>query len=233
MAMIDVVIVSDAKTKDLYDLTWHTIRTATADGVHCYVVERQPKVKYDEFPNCTTLHYDFDFNYNKCLNYGAKHGKADYIAFCNNDLRFQQGWTRIVDNMKRYHVRSASPICPRTAKEYNLTPNAGMKFTGLNVRINEVRSMFAGWCFIWERSLWSKIGGHDERRKFWTADNASLIQLKKSGHRHMLDTTVICDHLQSQTLNTLDKVTRDDYEWNEAKKFNADYNQNLFNLGTK
>lgn len=233
MNKIDVVIVSDAKTKALYDLTWNTIRTAQQDaGVHCIVVEKQTSVNYAEFPNTETHYYDFDFNYNKCLNWGAAYGTAEYIAFCNNDLRFQSGWTRIIDNMKRYHIRSASPICPRTAREYNLSPNSGMKFTGTNVRTNEVRMMFAGWCFVWERSLWQKLGGHDERRKFWTADNASLIQLKRAGLRHGLDTTVVVDHLQSQTLQTLDKATRDDYEWNEARKFNKDYNQNLFNLGT-
>ena len=235
--MIDIVIVSDAKTDDLRQLTEQTIYTANLDpveGMQIYVVEQQPEVNYTAFDNVTTLHYDFPFNYNKCLNYGAKHGSNDYIAFCNNDLIFTEGWSAIMYHTQRHRLASCSPICPRTAKEYNLGPRSGMKLASLNTNRNEVRMLFAGWCFIWTRQIWGKLGGHDEGRKFWTADNASLMQLKRHNLRHGLDTEVTVHHLQSQTLDTLDEQTRYDYEWKQAQAFHKDYGVKLFpNLNPK
>lgn len=226
--MIDVVIVSNAKTVALKKLTQQTIDTARqdeVDGIEFYVVEKAPVTYRD----AVTLHYDFEFGYNKCLNFGAKQGSNEYILFCNNDLIFENGWSRMVWNMKKYRVSSISPICPKTAKsDYGLSPGSGVKLASLSVNQDETRRLFAGWCFMWPRAVWNKLGWHDERRKFWTADNASLQQLKKAGLRHGLDTTAIVHHLQSQTLDTLDSDTRFDYEWMEAKRFGEETGKYVF-----
>lgn len=231
--MIDLVIVSDAKTEALRAMTQQTIDTALLDEVAdmTITVVEQQEVDYD---NATTLHYDFPFNYNKCLNYGAKQGSNEYIAFCNNDLKFEKGWSSIIWTMKKHRLASASPICPRTGAEYHLSPRSGVKLASLNVNRNEVRMLFAGWCFIWQRRVWDKVGHHDEGRKFWTADNASLMQLKRHNLRHGLDTNSIVHHLQSQTLDTLDEKTRYDYEWKQAQAFHKEYGVKLFkNLDPK
>lgn len=230
--MIDVVIVSDAKGKELQQLTEQTIHTAQGDERHevaVYVVEKQ-NVAYSAYKGATTLHYSFDFNYNKCLNYGAAHGTGEYIMFCNNDLIFEPGWTQLVDHMNKHRppLGSISPICPRTAAESHISPNAGRKLASRSANHDETRVLFAGWCFMLRRSVWEQIGRLDERRKFWTADNATLLQLKKKGVLHALDTDCIVHHLQSQTLDTLDQATRDDYEWNEVKKYNRDYRKSVF-----
>lgn len=209
---------------------WTAIGKEEDPQAQVYVMEANPEQTYD-LANVHTIHYSEPFieiGYNGLLNRGARQGNQEFIVFCNNDLRFEQGWTKIANTMDRFKLASASPLCPRTGKEYGWAPRAGVKLCSLNTRIDETRSMFCGWCFVWRRSVWEKLGGHDERRKFWSADNASLQQLKQANLRHGLDTNAIVHHEQSQTLDTLDKPTRDIYEWNEIKKYNRDYKKDKF-----
>lgn len=232
MARIDVVIVSDGSTKkhpqrkevDFSKVTQTAIDTAKQDeGVNVIVVEGNKNITYK---NAETLHYDFEFNYNRCLNYGASKGNAPYIAFCNNDLEFTKGWTEIIDHMIQHRSESASPIDPRTANEYRIRQHKGI------IRGTQVRRLFCGWCFIWTRNLWEKYP-HDERRKFWTADNASAVTLRKKGVRHFLDTDIEVRHIQSLTLQTLSKEKHDELTFEEVAYFNHDYNQKIFNKKPK
>jgi hypothetical protein len=220
--MIDVVIVSNASTARLKEITQTAITTARTDGnVMVYVMEQQPKVQYE---GAKTTNYTYPYNYNKCLNDGARQGTSPYIAFCNNDLVFTPGWTKITTTMQKQHIASASPICPKTAAEYGLKPNTG------TWRGHDVRKLFCGWCFVWERKLWERYN-HDEDFGFWTADNASARTIKRKGIKHHLDTNVTVHHIQSATLLTLDKETQQELTFGQIKKYNRKYRENLFNMG--
>ena len=155
---MDAVIVSNARTIDLYNLTVQAIETS---GVNCVVVEQQ-KVDYD---NALTLHYDFPFNYNKCLNLGYKHTTGN-VAFCNNDLIFGKGWTGIEKHFDKYGSLSA------------LNPGWGFHagFTGIREGYNVGREL-CGWCLIVSRETMEITGGFDEDVEFWCSDNiwASLM----------------------------------------------------------
>ena len=216
------MIVSNGKDARLREMTQKAVDTAQVDGkVKVYVMEQQAEVQYT---SSTTVNYDFKYNYNKCLNEGARLGNSEYIAFCNNDLIFTPGWTQITAHMKQQRSPSASPICPKTAQEYAIKPNSGYR------KGHNVRRLFCGWCFVWERQLWERFP-HDEDFSFWTADNASAKTIAKRGIKHLLDTSVIVHHIQSATLLTLPQKEQQDMTFGQIKKYNKKYNENLFNMG--
>ena len=82
-----------------------------------------------------------------------------------------------------------------------------------------------------KKSTWEKIHGFDEDFSFWCADNAVIEQLKKINVKPVLSYDSVVVHLGSQTLNTLSKKEYDELTKVQVRKFNAKYNQNLFNLG--
>ena len=98
--------------------------------------------------------------YNKSLNEGAKKGSAEYIAFCNNDLLFSDGWLQpLIDALEDYD--SVSPWCKLTHRQWwnNAKPN--------NIYSSyEVGKCISGWFIMMKRETWEQIGGFDERFEF-------------------------------------------------------------------
>lgn len=220
--MIDVVIISDAKDSELRSYTENAIRTARSNAlvpVEVYVVESS-REEYD----CITLHPEEKFNYNRFLNIGAAHGYNEYIAFCNNDIIFQQGWTRITDTMRRKRVESASPYCSFTGKEYRIKANSG------TIHGYEVRRLFCGWCYVWTRSLWERIG-KPTTYDFWCSDNEVSDMLRRNHVRHLLDTSSHVDHLGSKTLNKQSRQRYDELTLAEVRKWNRNTGENKFGWG--
>ena len=91
---MEVVIISDAKNPYLRGLTEQAIATS---GVRCIVVEKQPI----DYENAITIHYDFDFNYNRCLNLGYRR-TVDNVCFANNDVLFGTDWTKVEPYLTKY-----------------------------------------------------------------------------------------------------------------------------------
>lgn len=223
--MIDVVIISDAKTLELHNLTIQAINTAKYNAgvpANIIVVESQP-IEYD----VKTIHPDIPFNYNAYLNLGAREGINPYIAFCNNDLIFFADWAKnLIEGMTRASAESASPFDECHEIEYRIKKNS-------KPRVGYwIRKHFAGWCFVWTRSLFEKIN-HDEDFGFWCADNSSAELLKKKGVRHVLIPKSHVRHLMSATLYTLPQSEQDIITWGGVDKFNNKYSQNLFDRRNK
>ena len=198
---MECVIVSDARNNALRELTEQSVRTSK---VKCVVVEKQP-IEYD----CETVHYDFDFNYNKCLNLGYKHTTGN-VAFCNNDLLFSDGWWEIEKYLDRYG--SLSPYNPGWGF------HAG--FSGVVEGYNIGREL-CGWCLIVSRDTMDRTGGFDEGVEFWLSDNIWSIQLQHFGIKHAL----VCDyhvkHLTSKTLcSGIDRKTFGRYTGGQVPLFN-------------
>lgn len=229
MKSIDVVIVSDGKNDNLRLLTQNAIFSARGEEhnlfVRVIVIEKQ-EVEYEL---TEVFRQQGDCCYNKFLNEGAAKGNADYIAFCNNDLLFEENWAyKIISEMEKEGVSSACPYSPIS----NIKNNTGIKRNSGNYFGYEIRKEFCGWCFVWKRELWNNIK-LDERINFWCSDNAVCEQLKENNERHILVTSSIVHHVNngSTTLNTVHPAKRKELTHDEIKKFNRLYNQNLFSFG--
>ena len=227
MKSIDVVIVSDAKNDFCKRLTEQAIISARRDtcigGI--IVIERQET----NYEGAKVLRQVGDFCYNRFLNEGAVHGNSEYIAFCNNDLLFEDNWAcNIIEEMEKEYVSSASPYSPIS----NVSNRTGITVNSGNHCGYEIRKEFCGWAFIWKRELWERLK-LDERIYFWASDNATAAQLKENNEKHILVTNSIVHHVHngSITLNTLSNEMKSILMHDEIKKFNRLYNQDLFSLG--
>ena len=192
VVMIDLVFVSNAHDEERKHITEGAIITARMDDLvnKIIVVEQQPEVNYGAF--VTTLHYDFPFNYNRCMNLGIEYTEASHIAMCNNDLEFSFNWARnLIENMG--DCLSASPYSPNVHDRW--WKNAESDPVGY-----AVRSMISGWCIVIHRSVLDKIGKLNEGVKFWYSDCLYAKQIEKAGIKHKLVRSSIVKHLESKTL---------------------------------
>jgi len=217
---MDVILVSYAKNKKLKKITECAVKSI--DKKHnIIIIESNPNARYK---NTTTIYPKFSFNYNKYLNMGAKSGSNEFIFFGNNDLIFEKSWdVELQRGMLEYSLSSASPICLNTHSKFGIYQNTGVLF-GYDVYI-----FFCGWAFVWQRSLYEKMGGLDETFNFWCSDNAVINQLKKDNIKHGLVTSSIVHHLNGggNTLNYVRLSEMKSYTLNEIKKYNRLYNANL------
>lgn len=203
MQEIDIILLSNAKTPELRDLTSQAIETLLASEdsreirFRIQVFESAQTDPY-EYPFCQTLFPKRAFNYNRFMNMGIKKSKAEFICLCNNDLVFHPGWaSNILAAFKNYpELDSASPLCEINHRDRNILPNSGTYFG------YEVRSHVTGWCLFFKRSMLQKTGLLDERFRFWYADNDYAKTLEKNQILHALVTDSRVDHLESQTLKT-------------------------------
>jgi glycosyltransferase involved in cell wall biosynthesis len=144
------------------------------------------------FRGVKTITYDFEFNYNKCLNLGIKYTKYDLIALCNNDLLFHPGWATKIQRAMGSEYLSA---CPHNC----LTKYCKMYHAGFKEGYT-VEKEILGWCIVIRREVLNRIGSLDETCKFWYADNIYAEQIKRAGIKHILvyDSHVV--HLKNKTL---------------------------------
>lgn len=220
-AIVDVVIISDAKNRQIQQMTQNAINTcingAKGIKVNVIVVESQKNVKYN---NAKTVYPDFPFNYNAYGNFGIKHGEAKYVIHANNDLLFGNGWLNALIAANHPFV---SPKEPRDQRQRDIKINTIGTQTGRHL---------SGWCFMMERYLWEKIGGFDEDINFYCSDDAVIEQCKAIGIEPMLVVNSVVQHLLSTTLKTIPVNQRKELTDDQIRIFNKKYNQNKFNLGT-
>jgi len=180
---MEVVIVSDARTVQLRQLTVNAIESS---GVNCIVIEANPDVVY----SCQTIHYDFPFNYNRCLNLGYSLTESDVICFANNDVIFGENWTESGKYLKDYG--SISLLNPGWGFHKDFTSGV---YEGYNVGRE-----LCGWALIVSRETMEKTGGFDEDVKFWCSDNIWSEQLRFHGIKHAIVADYYIKHLTSKTL---------------------------------
>jgi len=197
--MLDVIILSNAKTPELKSLTEQAINSCVNSiGEFNIIVIEQTKETYE---NCTVYHDSSEFNYNKFMNKGISYGKAEYIALCNNDIIFDVNWWVILrEYIQRFNLLSACPVSFQRSGE--------IKFGYRNA--HEI----SGYCIVIKRELLKIIGKLDESFPFWFADNVYSEQLKKHGIKHGIVCKSVVKHLGSKTLNTLTK----DEQFNVTRK---------------
>ena len=202
---VDIVIVSNATLNE--QLTIDAINSIHKSDVHDFNIIVMEQTDAD-FENATTINYKFGFNYNKCLNEGAKYGTADYIVFCNNDLLFEKDWfSRLLDVFEMGY----KSLCPFEKRHCKNKSKGNHLIEGY-----EVRNQLLGWCIAVERKMFESIGGFDEGVMFWFSDNIYADQLKYHKIKHALVCNSFVNHKESSTLN---KVPQNDITWGQKKKY--------------
>lgn len=218
-AVIDIVILSRAATRQLKVMTQTTIDTAIkgANGlsVNVFVIEQVAEVQYD---NAKTIYHPTEvFNYNDNMNLGARSGKADNILFCNNDLIFSDAWAHHLLSAKHPLV---SPKCPVDGRQRDIAKNEIGSKCG---------RFFSGWCFMMTRELWRNIGGLTNIVSYWFSDNATIKQCEAVGVSPMLVPASQVRHLGSVTFNSQTTAEeKDDWTWGQCVIYNRHFNDNLF-----
>ena len=218
--MLDVIILSNAKTLDLEFTTSNCIRILShvSPEANIIVVEQNSIMNWDLLGSkIKTIHLSDDFNYNKFANIGASKCHSEWICIANNDLIFYPDW---FEKILEAQYPICSPRCPDDKRQKDVHYNEVGEQVGRHL---------SGWCFVIKRSLWEQIGGFDEDFSFWCADNSLMEQLLAIGIKPMLVKDSIVKHLGSKTLVTMDN--REELTRDQVKKFNKKYNKNLFGWG--
>lgn len=212
--MTNVVIISDAKNKELYQMTQEAVSSCfrTAYDITINVLEQANVKKY---VNCDTWFIKEPFNYNRYANIGASLSDAETICIANNDVVFYPGW---LSELLMADYPLVSPKCPNDARQNDLFENTVGEKVGRH---------FTGWCFLISTNLWKRIGGFDEDFGFWCADNAVIEQTKKVGILPMVVPSAKVVHLRSITLSTVNN--REELTKTQVMKYDKKYNKNLYN----
>jgi len=211
--IVDIIIISHAKTATLFDLTQATIDSCHASDknvtFNILVLEQEPNVIYRD---CVTGFTKGEFNYNAYMNLGISMTGNKYVCLCNNDLVFGKDWAaNIIAAMKENELLSACPAQKeKTGIEYGYANSHHMN----------------GWCIMCDRNLFDIIGEIDTRFKFWFADNAYAEQLKKYDIKHAVVNNSVVKHLGSSTLKTLDTITNKSFTTEIIKSFIETYPNN-------
>jgi hypothetical protein len=208
---ISCVIVACSKSQYHIDITKQAIRSS---GVDCIIVETHPNAQpYKEAK--VNLFWPKEFNYNACLNFGVLHSETEYIALCNNDLVFTDGWTKITERMKYNKVLSASPFSLYSQHRHGYKADKSIHYGYW------IGHELLGWCIVVHRDIFQTIGKLDESRSFWCSDNVYSDQLRAAGLKHMLDCASVVNHIGggSKTLNTIPKVLYYDLTTNEYNRY--------------
>ena len=204
--IVDCIILSHAKTAQLFDLTQATIDSCHASDkaiqFNILVLEQEPNVIYRD---CITGFVKGEFNYNRYMNLGISMTGNKYVCLCNNDLIFSKDWaTNIITAMEANGLLSACPA----QKEKN-----GIEYGYANSH------HMNGWCIMCDRKLFDIIGEIDDSFPFWFADNIYAQQLKSHNVKHAVVNNSVVKHLGSSTLNTIEKSLHTEYTTGLIRKF--------------
>jgi len=195
--MIDCIILSYARSRELHKMTQRAIDSLIADfdGVTVYVVETKDDA--EPYRSAQTIYPKTEFNYNKFLKIGVSSGSNPYVFVLNNDIKAHKGCLK--ELMRWLDVYpSVSPVNQLLSqhREFKDVANEGYSIW--------MPGHLCGWAVMLKRSTIEMIGMDrlwDSRFKFWFQDNAYGEVLKQRGLKHALITTAKLDHYESKTLH--------------------------------
>lgn len=204
----DVIIISYAKNKELQNITQTCLDSLlnSETNVQPIIIENNKNITY----NCLTIHPNFDFNYNACINLGINYCDSDIITFCNNDVIFTPGWlTSHIKVFDNNDLLSLSPKSPGYEKQNHMTSGLYLGYT--------ILEHVAGWCITIKRNVLDFIGKLDTSVDFWYSDYIYIDQIKKHKIKHALNADSIVYHLFSKTMSTI--LTKDKlYDFTKGQK---------------
>lgn len=230
MKIIDIIILSFAKSQQHYLLTINAIKSLKESNhfnrFNVLIVETNPSVNYDEL-GVKTLYFDEPFNYNGFANKAIMSCDNELIGVFNNDVIFDENWfNEIIKLDIGNSIESLSPI--------SLTSASQREFIGCKYPVHgyEIARQLSGWAIVFTRELWLKIGGLSEVVSFWCSDDVYAQQLREKGVFHYLIPTSIVNHVEngSNTLKTLDGDLKESLTYGQARIYNKEFNDNKFGL---
>jgi hypothetical protein len=217
---IDIIVVSRADNDLNLETTercLRSIRETQSEGYQFNIIVVE-SVDYVEYENALTLHYDFDFNYNKCLNLGLKHSSARYKGLCNNDLVFHYGWADGIVKALNAGFGSVSPYCLNSHIRHFERGN----YVKAGFRIGRELS---GWAIFATDKTINTIGTISESVSFWYSDDIYGEQLKVNGIKHGVVCNAFVTHICSVTLNQVFGADRRNITTRQSKAFNSEKNK--------
>ncbi len=201
---IDVIILSNGKTKELREMTQQTIDTLHASEkdheFDVLVFEQQHDVGYRQ---AFVINYHEPFHYNRLMNHGVEMATNEWIVLANNDLIFHRGW--LTECLKHDYL-SMSPNF-KAVREQGVEEGHEIGVAG----------QVMGWCLLANRKVFDKIGKIDESVNFWYSDHVYADQLREAGIEHALVKGALVQHLDGKTLKTCTEEERLKYCDNQKK----------------
>ncbi|WKW86002.1 glycosyltransferase [Gordonia Phage JonJames] len=218
--ILDLVILSNAKTADLHMMTSNCIRSIreTTSPRQVNIIVMEQNARYSSYPGADKVVLcPESFHYNKFANRGLRTGSARWVMVANNDLIFEKGWlTELIST----GCPVVSPKCPDDSRQRVIQEDTSGWTNGVH---------FSGWCFMMSREVYEDIGGFDECVSFWCSDDVVLEQLKVAGYDPpTLAPDAVVRHLGSKTLKTNSADNYDDMTWAQVHAFNEHHGQNKF-----
>ncbi|MCP5163351.1 MAG: glycosyltransferase [Hahellaceae bacterium] len=227
--LLNVVILTRTDNDEIYKMTLNAINTLIesmgneASNTRVTLVESNRELAPDShaYPsNVKVIIPPEAFNFNRFLNIGAAQCKADYYAFCNNDVVFYKDWFTHIKNVAQSHPEfgSFSPICPVSNRQA-MFKEAGQPFVeGYNVTFE-----ISGWAIVIRSSVYESFKVFDEAFSFYFADDDYAMFLMKNGIKHALVIDSCVHHLESGKVSDVAAKPGDTTEV-QNEKFFSRYN---------
>lgn len=132
-----------------------------------------------------------NFNFHKFLNIGIKASVGEFVALCNNDLKFHKNWFSEILKVSVDHpnIKSFSPSEIFYDKRLESNFEVGYK----------VQLHIKGWCLVVERSIFPRIDYLDELFDFYYADNDYSMTLMLHNIKHAIIYNSHVEHLEKKS----------------------------------
>lgn len=142
-----------------------------------------------------------DFNFNRFLNIGFKQCQSEFIAFCNNDIVFHNGWFSEIHKVSNSNkdILSFCPLDP-TSKWTSIEEFKQQEYSiGYGIRRE-----FVGWCYILKREVFDIISEFDEQFSFYFQDDDFALTLRKFNIKHALIPHSQVEHTGAESSTKVD-----------------------------
>lgn len=174
---------------------------------------KQNPYQYDE--RVEVLVPDERFNFHRFFNLGLERTNGEFVAFCNNDIVFGEGWFSSIMEVKHQHPEFLcfSPLDRSYPKmDEDTLPSTRDYYIGW-----ENKKHFAAWCFVWERKVFDIIGKFDETFDFYSADDDELQTLRYYAIPNVVVTHSEVKHLSQVVTSKAGR--QDQYKIEDKKRF--------------
>lgn len=204
--VVDVIILSYAKDESYEKMNESCMKSlydsSNEHKFQIYLIEtnKHKKFNYDGCETCEVIQPDCDFNYNKFLNIGLSRCENDWVLISNNDTIYHKGFLEemLKANQMDKNLLSMSPMDDGWHRHAIFNKNIPVHY-GYRTSYE-----IAGWSILVKKEVIEKIGGFDEKFKFWYQDNDYAQTLQKYNIKHALITKSKVTHLLSKSHNLID-----------------------------
>lgn len=223
---LSVIILSYALDNDIYEMNCRALKSLleseawTDDNLQVLLIESNKESSYQyPWPNVKVLVPNEKFGFHKFFNIGINNTDGEYIAFCNNDIIFKQGWfseiKKVADAHKR--LKCFSPI--DDSGDYpKMTPEALPRDKDYYKGWDHQKH-FAPWCFVWKRKVFDITGPFDETFDLYGADADELHTLSHNALWSVVCTKSVVRHLAGQTTVIRQSAANSKYRITDTSRY--------------